>query len=98
MTAGTSTVGSFADVPLHGERAGEPATEAAVAEHVAEAAAAAETCSATAASVAGSAARSPCSGMSAKLPTVEVLAVMGQAPNLVRRVERASTASILAVR
>ena len=40
MTASTSTVGSFADVPLHGERAGEPATEAAVAEHVAEAAAA----------------------------------------------------------
>ena len=40
MTASTSTVGSFADVPLHGERAGEPATEAAVAEHVAAAAAA----------------------------------------------------------
>src|SRR6478672_4256523 len=40
MTASTSTVGSFADVPLHGERTGEPATEAAVAEHVAEAAAA----------------------------------------------------------
>src|SRR4029079_11192605 len=40
MTASTSTVGSFADVPLHGERAGEPATEAAVSEHVAAAAAA----------------------------------------------------------
>src|SRR6478672_3730594 len=40
MTASTSTVGSFADVPLHGERTGEPATEAAVAEHVARAAAA----------------------------------------------------------
>jgi methylmalonyl-CoA mutase len=40
MTASTSAVGSFADVPLHGDRAGEPATEAAVAEHVAAAAAA----------------------------------------------------------
>ena len=40
MTASTSIVGSFADVPLHGERAGEPATEAAVTEHVAAAAAA----------------------------------------------------------
>ena len=36
----TTGIGSFADVPLHGERAGEPATEAAVAEHVAAAAAA----------------------------------------------------------
>src|SRR6478609_2828330 len=40
MTVSTSTVGSFADVPLHGDRAGEPATEAAVAEQVARAAAA----------------------------------------------------------
>ena len=39
MTA-TTGIGSFADVPLHGERSGEPATEAAVAEHVAAAAAA----------------------------------------------------------
>ena len=40
MTVSTPTVGSFADVPLHGERAGRPATEAGVAEHVAAAAAA----------------------------------------------------------
>jgi methylmalonyl-CoA mutase len=40
MTVSTSTVGSFADVPLHGERAGVRATEAGVAEHVAAAAAA----------------------------------------------------------
>lgn len=40
MTASMSVVGSFADVPLHGERAGAPATQAAVAEHVARAAAA----------------------------------------------------------
>jgi methylmalonyl-CoA mutase len=33
-------IGSFADIPLHGQRSGEPATEAAVAEHVAAAAAA----------------------------------------------------------
>jgi methylmalonyl-CoA mutase len=33
-------IGSFADIPLHGEGNGEPATEAAVAEHVAAAAAA----------------------------------------------------------
>src|SRR6478672_11398667 len=39
MTA-TTGIGSFADVPLNGERSGEPATEAAVAEHVAAAAAA----------------------------------------------------------
>jgi methylmalonyl-CoA mutase len=39
MTA-TTGIGSFADVPLHGERSGVPATEAAVAEHVAAAAAA----------------------------------------------------------
>ncbi len=39
MTA-TTGIGSFADVPLHGDRSGEPATEAAVAEHVAAAAAA----------------------------------------------------------
>jgi methylmalonyl-CoA mutase len=39
MTA-TTGIGSFADVPLHGEHTGEPATEAAVAEHVASAAAA----------------------------------------------------------
>jgi methylmalonyl-CoA mutase len=35
----TTGVGSFADVPLHGDRSGEPATEAAVAEHVEAAAA-----------------------------------------------------------
>ena len=40
MTASTSVVGSFSDVPLHGDRVGEPATEAAVTEHVAAAAAA----------------------------------------------------------
>jgi methylmalonyl-CoA mutase len=39
MTA-TTGIGSFADVPLHGERTGEPATEAAVATHVEAAAAA----------------------------------------------------------
>ena len=39
MTA-TTGVGSFADIPLHGERSGDPATEAAVAEHVSAAAAA----------------------------------------------------------
>ena len=39
MTA-TTGVGSFADIPLHGERTGDPATEAAVAEHVSAAAAA----------------------------------------------------------
>ena len=36
----TTGIGSFADVPLHGERSGQPATEAAVAEHVEAAAAA----------------------------------------------------------
>jgi methylmalonyl-CoA mutase len=36
----TNRIGSFADVPLHGERSGEPATEAAVAKHVQAAAAA----------------------------------------------------------
>ena len=40
MTASTSTVPSFAEVPLHGERPAEAPTEAAVAEHVAAAAAA----------------------------------------------------------
>ena len=40
MTASTSIVGSFGDIPLHGERSGQPATEAAVTEHVAAAAAA----------------------------------------------------------
>ncbi|MDT7762181.1 MAG: methylmalonyl-CoA mutase [Mycobacterium sp.] len=43
MTATTGIgrgIGSFADVPLHGERSGEPASEAAVAENVAAAAAA----------------------------------------------------------
>jgi methylmalonyl-CoA mutase len=42
MTAVTpkNTIASFAEVPLHDERAGEPATESAVAEHVAAAAAA----------------------------------------------------------
>jgi methylmalonyl-CoA mutase len=39
MTA-TTGIGSFADVPLHGERDGQPATEAAVATHVEAAAAA----------------------------------------------------------
>ncbi|OLP03096.1 methylmalonyl-CoA mutase [Mycolicibacterium porcinum] len=39
MTA-TTGIGSFADVPLHGEGTGEPATPAAVETHVAEAAAA----------------------------------------------------------
>jgi hypothetical protein len=39
MTA-TTRIGSFADIPLHGERSGDPATEAAVAEHVSAAAAA----------------------------------------------------------
>ena len=39
MTA-TTGIGSFADVPLHGERCGDPATDAAVAEHVEAAAAA----------------------------------------------------------
>jgi methylmalonyl-CoA mutase len=36
----TTGIGSFADVPLHGERSGKPATEAALAKHVAAAAAA----------------------------------------------------------
>jgi methylmalonyl-CoA mutase len=36
----TTAIGSFADVPLHGERSGEPATHAAVAKHVEAAAAA----------------------------------------------------------
>ena len=36
----TGAIASFADVPLHGEKTGEPATEAAVSEHVAAAAAA----------------------------------------------------------
>jgi methylmalonyl-CoA mutase len=36
----TTGIGSFADIPLHGERSGDPATEAAVAEHVSAAAAA----------------------------------------------------------
>jgi methylmalonyl-CoA mutase len=36
----TTGIGSFADVPLHGERRGEPATQAAVAKHVEAAAAA----------------------------------------------------------
>jgi methylmalonyl-CoA mutase len=40
MTASTTRIGSFADIPLHGERSGEPATEAAVADHVEAAAAA----------------------------------------------------------
>jgi methylmalonyl-CoA mutase len=40
MTASTTGIGSFADVPLRGERSGELATEAAVAEHVDAAAAA----------------------------------------------------------
>ena len=40
MTTTAPAVGSFADVPLHSERAIAPATEAAVEEHVAAAAAA----------------------------------------------------------
>ncbi|MCV7179922.1 methylmalonyl-CoA mutase [Mycolicibacterium sphagni] len=40
MTASTSTVPSFADVPLHGERPATAPTEAAVTEHVAAAASA----------------------------------------------------------
>jgi len=42
MTTSTShgTLGSFAEVPLHGDRVAEPVTETAVAEHVAAAAAA----------------------------------------------------------
>jgi methylmalonyl-CoA mutase len=40
MTASTTRIGSFANIPLHGERSGDPATEAAVAEHVAAAASA----------------------------------------------------------
>jgi methylmalonyl-CoA mutase len=36
----TTGIGSFADVPLHGERSGEPASEAAVAKHLEAAAAA----------------------------------------------------------
>jgi methylmalonyl-CoA mutase len=36
----TTGIGSFADIPLHGDRHGEPATEAAVAKHVEAAAAA----------------------------------------------------------
>src|SRR6478736_5647709 len=39
MTA-TTGIGSFADIPLHGERSGEPATEEAVGEYVVAAAAA----------------------------------------------------------
>ncbi len=35
MTASTTRIGSFGDVPLHSERATEPATEAAVTAHVA---------------------------------------------------------------
>ena len=40
MTTTAPAIGSFADVPLHGDRAVEPATEAAVEKHVAAAAAA----------------------------------------------------------
>jgi methylmalonyl-CoA mutase len=40
MTTSTAIVGSFANIPLHGERTGEPATEAAVAKNVAAASAA----------------------------------------------------------
>jgi methylmalonyl-CoA mutase len=40
MTASMSVVGSFADIPLHGQRAAEPVTEAAVRKHVAAAASA----------------------------------------------------------
>src|SRR4029079_6884142 len=39
MTA-TTGIGSFADIPLHGERRGDPANAAAVADHVSAAAAA----------------------------------------------------------
>jgi methylmalonyl-CoA mutase len=38
VTASATGIGSFAGVPLHGERSGQPATEAAVADHVAAAA------------------------------------------------------------
>ncbi|MFO7164721.1 MAG: methylmalonyl-CoA mutase family protein, partial [Mycolicibacterium hassiacum] len=40
MTAVSPKINSFADVPLYGEKAPEPTTEAAVAEHIAAAAAA----------------------------------------------------------
>ena len=40
MTASATGIGSFADVPLHGEHTGEPVTAAAVEQHVAAAAAA----------------------------------------------------------
>ena len=40
MTASTSVIGSFADVPLHGDRAAPPPTEAVMAQRVAAAAAA----------------------------------------------------------
>ncbi|BBU23042.1 methylmalonyl-CoA mutase [Mycobacterium xenopi] len=40
MTASTSIIGSFADVPLHSDITGEPVTEAAVEKHVAAAASA----------------------------------------------------------
>jgi methylmalonyl-CoA mutase len=38
VTASATGIGSFAGVPLHGDRSGQPATEAAVADHVAAAA------------------------------------------------------------
>jgi methylmalonyl-CoA mutase len=40
MTTSTPVIGSFADVPLHGDRVGQPPTDAAVDKHVAAAAAA----------------------------------------------------------
>ncbi|BCO36178.1 methylmalonyl-CoA mutase [Mycobacterium heckeshornense] len=40
MTASTSIIGSFADVPLHGDITGEPVTESAVEKHVTAAASA----------------------------------------------------------
>ena len=40
MTTSTPLIGSFADIPLHGDRVGQPPTDAAVDKHVAAAAAA----------------------------------------------------------
>ncbi len=38
MTTSTPLIGSFADIPLHGDRVGQPPTDAAVDKHVAAAA------------------------------------------------------------
>ena len=40
MTTSTPVIGNFADIPLHGDRAGQQPTEAAVDKHIATAAAA----------------------------------------------------------